>query len=136
MFFVIFFKKCNILNMFFYWPTSTNFFIIICFPSSSINIKKKFWGVPHLLQMCDFCNKLQDWGIQLCQKTETCTGVFLWTLWNFKNTFFIEKLCRLLLDFYLNYFEKIFWGVFLVYFWSSTRACFFICPEVATGCFL
>ena len=28
------------------------FLIIICFSSSSINAKKKFWGVPHLLHMC------------------------------------------------------------------------------------
>ena len=31
---------------------STVFLIIICFSSSSINAKKKFWGVPHLLHMC------------------------------------------------------------------------------------
>ena len=27
------------------------FLIIICFSSSSIKAKKKFWGVPHLLHM-------------------------------------------------------------------------------------
>ena len=36
----------------FYWITSTVFLIIICFSSLSINAKKKFWGVPHLLHMC------------------------------------------------------------------------------------
>ena len=35
----------------FYWPSSVVFFII-CFSSSSINVKKKFWGVPQLLHMC------------------------------------------------------------------------------------
>ena len=30
----------------------TAFLIIICFSSSSINGKKKFWGVPHLLHLC------------------------------------------------------------------------------------
>ena len=34
----------------FYWSTSTVF--LIYFSSSSINAKKKFWGVPHLFHMC------------------------------------------------------------------------------------
>ena len=54
MLFFIFFK-CNIVSVnyfVFYWPTSTVFLIIICFSSSSINAKKKFWGVPHFLHMC------------------------------------------------------------------------------------
>ena len=43
----------------FYWITSTVFLIIICFSSLSINAKKKFWGVPHLLHyVCDFCSLL------------------------------------------------------------------------------
>ena len=52
--FLYFFFKCNIVNIkiIFYWPTSTIFLIIICFSNSSINAKKKFWGVPHLLHMC------------------------------------------------------------------------------------
>ena len=29
-------------------------FFHICFSSSSVNAKKKFWGVPHLLLMCAF----------------------------------------------------------------------------------
>ena len=44
-------------NYFFYWPTSAVFWIIICFSSSSINAKKKFWGVPHLLHMCVILGK-------------------------------------------------------------------------------
>ena len=35
----------------FQWPTSTVFSIIDCFASSSINTKKKFWDVPHILHM-------------------------------------------------------------------------------------
>ena len=40
------------LFCFFYWPTSTVFLIVICFSSSLINTKNKFWVVPHLLHMC------------------------------------------------------------------------------------
>ena len=29
-----------------------SFLVIICFSSSSVNAKKKFRGVPHLLHMC------------------------------------------------------------------------------------
>ena len=49
--FLYFFKKSNIVNIriiVFYWPTSTVFLVNIYFSSSSINAKKKFWGVPHL----------------------------------------------------------------------------------------
>ena len=53
--FIFFFRKCNIVNIIFffvfYWPTSTVFWINICFSSSSVNTKKKFWGVPYL-HMC------------------------------------------------------------------------------------
>ena len=49
-------KKYNIVNikiyLFFIGPLQQFFLIIICFSSSSINGKKKFWGVPHLLHMC------------------------------------------------------------------------------------
>ena len=54
--FLYFFLKmqhCKYWNYFvFYWPTSTVFLIIICFSSSSVNAKKKFWGVIHLLHVC------------------------------------------------------------------------------------
>ena len=43
-FLLLFFKKCNFVNiknyLFFYWPTSTIFLIIICFSSSSVNAKR------------------------------------------------------------------------------------------------
>ena len=42
-----FFKKCNIVNI----KIISTVFLIICFSSSSINTKKKIWGVPHL-HMC------------------------------------------------------------------------------------
>ena len=47
-FFILFLKmQHKYWNYFvFYWPTLTVFFITICFSSSSINGKKKFWGVP------------------------------------------------------------------------------------------
>ena len=52
----IYFLKCNIVNikiiLFFIGPLQQFFLIIICFSSSSINAKKKFGGVPHLLHMC------------------------------------------------------------------------------------
>ena len=43
-----FLKKCNIVNI---KIISTVFLITICLSSSSINAKKKFWGVRHLLHM-------------------------------------------------------------------------------------
>ena len=47
-FFILFLKmQHKYWNYFvFYWPTLTVFFITICFSSSSISGKKKFWGVP------------------------------------------------------------------------------------------
>ena len=46
----LFFKKCSIVNikiiLFFIVPLQQFFLIIICFSSSSINAKKKFWGMP------------------------------------------------------------------------------------------
>ena len=52
-----FFKKCNIVNkiiLFFIGPLQL-FFFNICFSSSSVNAKKKFWGVPYLRpHVCDF----------------------------------------------------------------------------------
>ena len=54
--FYIFNPKYNIVNIkilaFFIVPLQQ--FFNICFSSSSINAKKKFWGVPHLFHMCDF----------------------------------------------------------------------------------
>ena len=39
-----------------------------------------------------FLNKFQAWAMQLYQKRDSDTGVFLWILWNsFKNTFSTEK---------------------------------------------
>ena len=46
---------CNFLcTCVMWWPTSTVFLKIICFSSSSINAKKKLWGVPHLLKYVIF----------------------------------------------------------------------------------
>ena len=50
-----FFKKCNIVNIkivLFLLAHFNSFFNNSLFLSSSINAKKKFWGVPHLLHMC------------------------------------------------------------------------------------
>ena len=51
-----FFKKCKIVNiktiLFLLAHFNSFCLIIICFSSSWINDKKKFWGVPHLLHMC------------------------------------------------------------------------------------
>ena len=63
MFFLIFLKECNIVNikiiLFFIGPLLLvhAFLVFICFSSSSINTKKNFWGVAHLLHFlreCDF----------------------------------------------------------------------------------
>ena len=54
--FSLLFKKyiqhCNYKNS--YQPTSTVYLINTCFPSSSINAKKKYRGVPHLLHIVIF----------------------------------------------------------------------------------
>ena len=50
-----FFKKCNIVKIkiiCFFMAHFNSFFNNYCFSSLSINAKKKFWGVPHLLHMC------------------------------------------------------------------------------------
>ena len=52
-----FFKKYNIVNiktilLLLAHFKSLFFLIRICFLSSSMNAKKKFWSVPHLLHMC------------------------------------------------------------------------------------
>ena len=51
---LFFLKKCNIINikiiLLFIDPLQ-RFLIIICFSSSLVSAKKKFWGVPHL-HMC------------------------------------------------------------------------------------
>ena len=46
------FKYLNSYN--FYWSTLTVFWKNNCFSSSSVNAKQKFWGVLHLLYMCNF----------------------------------------------------------------------------------
>ena len=67
-------KRWNIVNikiiLFFYWPTLTDFVIIICFSSSSINVKKIFWGVPHLLHMCDFIILRWFWNFLIISFTD------------------------------------------------------------------
>ena len=42
-------------------------------------------------------NKVAGLNLYLYLKRDSSTGVFLWILWNFKNTFFIEHLQWLLL---------------------------------------
>ena len=62
-----------------------------------------------------FFNKLQAWGMQLYQKRDCITGVFLWILWNFfRNTFFTEKS------------QGDCFCIFFFFFWSSIKKCFFI----------
>ena len=54
--FLILLKECNIANikiiLFFIGPLQQFFVINICFSSSSVNAKKKFWDVPQLLHIC------------------------------------------------------------------------------------
>ena len=60
-FLFFFFRRCNIVNIkiiCFILAHFNSFLIIIWFSSSSINSKKKFCGVPHLLHMCVIFNKL------------------------------------------------------------------------------
>ena len=62
--FLYFFKKCSIVNvkiiLFLLAHLNCFFLIIIWFSSSSVNAKKKFWVVPHLLHMCViFCSHLR-----------------------------------------------------------------------------
>ena len=47
----LFISVCFALYCFFIGPFNS-FFIIIYFSSSSINAKKKFWSVPHILHRC------------------------------------------------------------------------------------
>ena len=60
-----FFKKCIIVNIkivLFLFSHFNSFFLIrICFSSSSINVKKKVWDVPHLLHMCVTFRFLSAW---------------------------------------------------------------------------
>ena len=52
--FIYFLKNTTLCNkiLFFIFPLQQFFLIKKCFSSSSINPKKKFWGVPYLLHMC------------------------------------------------------------------------------------
>ena len=65
--FSLFFLKnatLQILKLFYFLLAhSTVFLIIICFSSSSINVKKKFWGVPDLLRMCVWFFHIYLWQI-------------------------------------------------------------------------
>ena len=61
LYFPSFFFFCKYWNTYiFYWPTSTVFLISSCFSSSPINAKQKFWGVPHLLQMCVIFHHIKE----------------------------------------------------------------------------
>ena len=50
-----------------------------------------------------FFNKVAGWNLQPYQKRDSGTGVFLWILRNFANTFFTEQLRWLLLTFFTGY---------------------------------
>ena len=76
--FSLFFFKCNIVNIkivCFLLALFNSFLIIICFSSSSINVKKKFWYVPHLLHMCVIVSIPYDCKIM----TSVVFGVFCFT---------------------------------------------------------
>ena len=45
-------QHCKYYNYFVFYCPTWRVFLIISFSSSSINTKKKFWDVPHLLHMC------------------------------------------------------------------------------------
>ena len=47
------------------------------------------------------------WGMQLCQKRDSGSGVFLWILWNFL-PLLQKNLRETAFAFYLNYFQSIF----------------------------
>ena len=88
-----FFKKmqyCKYYNYFvFYWPTSAVFLIIICFSSSSINAKKKFWGVPYLLHICGIFTFLCS-SVCLCVSQSVCLWVFLQSISIFQKLIFMR----------------------------------------------
>ena len=54
----------NIKIILFFISSLQQFFkIIICFSSSSINAKKKFWGVPHLLHVCVIFSSMNSFSL-------------------------------------------------------------------------
>ena len=86
-FFIFFFFKCNTVNIkifFFLLAHFNSFLIIVCFSSSSVNAKNKFWGVPHLLHICVIFFKIYFW-------VSWWTKIALRTSVQFQTKWFIHK---------------------------------------------